>query len=162
MTQIIDGKAIAAGVRRDVAADVAALSSAQTRKHSASLYPLPVPRLAVAIVGSRKDSQTSVNTKRKASAEVGICSSTATSLRTSPSPRSSPRFIASTLTPSCTEVDVIGCISSFHFYLTQTCIFAGSQFHLQHQLLPFVPYKNPWTFMYESRLGSFQIQNSPL
>ena len=42
MTQIIDGKAIAAGVRRDVAADVAAFSSAQTRKHSASLYPLPV------------------------------------------------------------------------------------------------------------------------
>ncbi|XP_066381379.1 uncharacterized protein [Miscanthus floridulus] len=34
MTQIIDGKAIAAGVRRDVAADVAALSSAQTRSEA--------------------------------------------------------------------------------------------------------------------------------
>jgi len=61
---IIDGKAIAADVRREVAADVAALSSAHGL----------VPGLAVVIVGSRKDSQTYVNMKRKACAEVGICS----------------------------------------------------------------------------------------
>ncbi|AQK95141.1 Bifunctional protein FolD 2 [Zea mays] len=64
MAQIIDGKAIAADVRREVAADVAALSSAHGL----------VPGLAVVIVGSRKDSQTYVNMKRKACAEVGICS----------------------------------------------------------------------------------------
>ncbi|RLN29772.1 bifunctional protein FolD 2 [Panicum miliaceum] len=64
MAQIIDGKAIAADIRREVAAEVAALSSA----HSV------VPGLAVVIVGSRKDSQTYVNMKRKACAEVGICS----------------------------------------------------------------------------------------
>ncbi|KAG2624668.1 hypothetical protein PVAP13_3KG361500 [Panicum virgatum] len=62
MAQIIDGKAIAADIRREVAADVATLSSA----HSV------VPGLAVVIVGSRKDSQTYVNMKRKACAEVGI------------------------------------------------------------------------------------------
>ncbi|XP_066362425.1 bifunctional protein FolD 2-like [Miscanthus floridulus] len=64
MAQIIDGKAIAADVRREVAVDVAALSSAHGL----------VPGLAVVIVGSRKDSQTYVNMKRKACAEVGICS----------------------------------------------------------------------------------------
>ncbi|CAD6334609.1 unnamed protein product [Miscanthus lutarioriparius] len=64
MAQIIDGKAIAADIRREVAADVAALSSAHGL----------VPGLAVVIVGSRKDSQTYVNMKRKACAEVGICS----------------------------------------------------------------------------------------
>ncbi|KAF0925686.1 hypothetical protein E2562_017253 [Oryza meyeriana var. granulata] len=62
MAQVIDGKAIAADIRREVAADVAALSSA---------YNL-VPGLAVVIVGSRKDSQTYVQMKRKACAEVGI------------------------------------------------------------------------------------------
>ncbi|CAL4895668.1 unnamed protein product [Urochloa decumbens] len=62
MAQIIDGKAIAADIRREVAAEVAALSST----HNA------VPGLAVVIVGSRKDSQTYVNMKRKACAEVGI------------------------------------------------------------------------------------------
>ena len=98
MAQIIDGKAIAADVRREVAVDVAALSSA----HGLVSTPLPsvrrlgvlgsgrhardcvltpcalarsqVPGLAVVIVGSRKDSQTYVNMKRKACAEVGICS----------------------------------------------------------------------------------------
>nr|CAB3463941.1 unnamed protein product [Digitaria exilis] len=64
MAQIIDGKAIAADIRREVAAEVAALSS----KHNF------VPGLAVVIVGSRKDSQTYVSMKRKACAEVGICS----------------------------------------------------------------------------------------
>ncbi|KAE8770493.1 5,10-methylene-tetrahydrofolate dehydrogenase/5,10-methenyl-tetrahydrofolate cyclohydrolase [Hordeum vulgare] len=62
MAQIIDGKAIAAEIRREIAAEVAALSSA----HSI------VPGLAVVIVGSRKDSQTYVQMKRKACAEVGI------------------------------------------------------------------------------------------
>ncbi|XP_062230776.1 bifunctional protein FolD 2-like [Phragmites australis] len=62
MAQIIDGKAIAADVRREVAAEVAALSSAHGL----------VPGLAVVIVGSRKDSQTYVHMKRKACAEVGI------------------------------------------------------------------------------------------
>ncbi|CAL5097010.1 unnamed protein product [Urochloa decumbens] len=61
MAQIIDGKAIAADIRREVAAEVAALSSTHN-----------VPGLAVVIVGSRKDSQTYVNMKRKACAEVGI------------------------------------------------------------------------------------------
>ncbi|RLN00115.1 bifunctional protein FolD 2 [Panicum miliaceum] len=64
MAQIIDGKAIAGDIRREVAAEVAALSSAHN----------VVPGLAVVIVGSRKDSQTYVNMKRKACAEVGICS----------------------------------------------------------------------------------------
>lgn len=64
MAKIIDGKAIAADVRREVAAEVAALSSS----HGI------VPGLAVVIVGSRKDSQTYVSMKRKACAEVGICS----------------------------------------------------------------------------------------
>ncbi|CAL5097011.1 unnamed protein product [Urochloa decumbens] len=62
MAQIIDGKAIAADIRREVAAEVAALSSTHN----------VVPGLAVVIVGSRKDSQTYVNMKRKACAEVGI------------------------------------------------------------------------------------------
>lgn len=99
MAQIIDGKAIAADVRREVAADVAALSSAhglvsisfplfsawegvlgsgrQARDcvlTQSSLARSQVPGLAVVIVGSRKDSQTYVNMKRKACAEVGICS----------------------------------------------------------------------------------------
>ncbi|EEE62355.1 hypothetical protein OsJ_17144 [Oryza sativa Japonica Group] len=62
MAQIIDGKGVAADIRREVAADVAALSSAHNL----------VPGLAVVIVGSRKDSQTYVQMKRKACAEVGI------------------------------------------------------------------------------------------
>ncbi|KAG2616430.1 hypothetical protein PVAP13_3NG202924 [Panicum virgatum] len=62
MAQIIDGKAIAADIRGEVAAEVAALSSAHN----------VVPGLAVVIVGSRKDSQTYVSMKRKACAEVGI------------------------------------------------------------------------------------------
>nr|ABJ15726.1 5,10-methylene-tetrahydrofolate dehydrogenase/5,10-methenyl-tetrahydrofolate cyclohydrolase [Triticum monococcum] len=62
MAQIIDGKAIAGEIRREIGAEVAVLSSA----HSI------VPGLAVVIVGSRKDSQTYVQMKRKACAEVGI------------------------------------------------------------------------------------------
>lgn len=62
MAQIIDGKAIAGEIRREIAAEVAALSSGHNI----------VPGLAVVIVGSRKDSQTYVQMKRKACAEVGI------------------------------------------------------------------------------------------
>ncbi|KAM3407339.1 hypothetical protein ACQJBY_001018 [Aegilops geniculata] len=62
MAQIIDGKAIAAEIRREIGAEVAVLSSAHNI----------VPGLAVVIVGSRKDSQTYVQMKRKACAEVSI------------------------------------------------------------------------------------------
>jgi 5,10-methylene-tetrahydrofolate dehydrogenase/methenyl tetrahydrofolate cyclohydrolase len=62
--QIIDGKAIAATIRGEVAADVEALK-AQYGK---------VPGLATVLVGERKDSQTYVRMKKKACAEVGITS----------------------------------------------------------------------------------------
>ncbi|CAA6654270.1 unnamed protein product [Spirodela intermedia] len=51
--KIIDGKAIAQTIRKEIAAEVR-------------------PGLAVVIVGSRRDSQSYVATKRKACAEVGI------------------------------------------------------------------------------------------
>ena len=60
--KIIDGKAIDHTIRSEIAEEVRGLSE----KHG------KVPGLAVVIVGSRKDSQTYVNTKRKACAEVGI------------------------------------------------------------------------------------------
>ncbi|KAF9602458.1 hypothetical protein IFM89_028009 [Coptis chinensis] len=59
---IIDGKAIAHTIRSEIASEVQQLST----KHG------KVPGLAVIIVGSRKDSQSYVNMKRKACAEVGI------------------------------------------------------------------------------------------
>ncbi|XP_050244016.1 bifunctional protein FolD 2-like [Quercus robur] len=59
---IIDGKAIAQTIRNEIAAEVHQLS----QKHG------KVPGLAVVIVGNRKDSQSYVNMKRKACAEVGI------------------------------------------------------------------------------------------
>eukprot|EP01025_Chloroclados_australasicus_P049836 TRINITY_DN5697_c0_g2_i1.p1 TRINITY_DN5697_c0_g2~~TRINITY_DN5697_c0_g2_i1.p1 ORF type:complete len:346 (+),score=43.96 TRINITY_DN5697_c0_g2_i1:55-1038(+) len=59
---IIDGKAIAAQVRQELAEEVAALKE-QTGKS---------PGLAVVLVGSRKDSETYVRNKKKACAEVGI------------------------------------------------------------------------------------------
>jgi 5,10-methylene-tetrahydrofolate dehydrogenase/methenyl tetrahydrofolate cyclohydrolase len=62
--QIIDGKAIAATIHGEVAADVEALK-AQYGK---------VPGLATVLVGERKDSQTYVRMKKKACAEVGITS----------------------------------------------------------------------------------------
>ena len=62
--QIIDGKAIAATIRGEIAAEVEAMT-AQYGK---------VPGLAAALVGERRDSQTYVRMKKKACAEVGITS----------------------------------------------------------------------------------------
>ncbi|OWM78051.1 hypothetical protein CDL15_Pgr018620 [Punica granatum] len=59
---IIDGKAIAQTIRSEIAAEVRDLSQKYGK----------VPGLAVVIVGTRKDSQSYVNMKRKACAEVGI------------------------------------------------------------------------------------------
>jgi len=62
--QIIDGKAIAATIRGEIAAEVEAMT-AQYGK---------VPGLATVLVGERRDSQTYVRMKKKACAEVGITS----------------------------------------------------------------------------------------
>lgn len=59
---IIDGKAIAQTIRSEIATEVRLLSEKYGK----------VPGLAVVIVGNRKDSQSYVNMKRKACAEVGI------------------------------------------------------------------------------------------
>ncbi|KAL0437604.1 UNVERIFIED_CONTAM: Bifunctional protein FolD 2 [Sesamum radiatum] len=59
---LIDGKAIAQTIRSEIAAEVRRLSQTSGK----------VPGLAVVIVGKRKDSQSYVNMKRKACAEVGI------------------------------------------------------------------------------------------
>ncbi|KAH6808469.1 Amino acid dehydrogenase family protein [Perilla frutescens var. frutescens] len=59
---IIDGKAIAQTIQSEIADDVRRLSKTYGK----------VPGLAVVIVGQRKDSQSYVNMKRKACAEVGI------------------------------------------------------------------------------------------
>ncbi|KAF8063044.1 FOLD2 [Scenedesmus sp. PABB004] len=61
---VIDGKGVAAQIRAEVAATVAALRA----KHG------KVPGLAVVIVGERKDSQTYVRMKKRACEEVGIAS----------------------------------------------------------------------------------------
>ncbi|PSR86004.1 Methenyltetrahydrofolate cyclohydrolase [Actinidia chinensis var. chinensis] len=58
----IDGKAIAQTIRSEIASEVRHLSQKYGK----------VPGLAVVIVGARKDSQSYVNMKRKACAEVGI------------------------------------------------------------------------------------------
>ncbi|XP_078168132.1 amino acid dehydrogenase family protein [Carex rostrata] len=62
MATIIDGKAIAQSIRDGIATEVKSLSSSHNL----------VPGLAVVIVGTDKDSQTYVSTKRKACAEAGI------------------------------------------------------------------------------------------
>jgi 5,10-methylene-tetrahydrofolate dehydrogenase/methenyl tetrahydrofolate cyclohydrolase len=59
---IIDGKGIAQTIRSEIAQEVQQLSEKYSK----------VPGLAVVIVGNRKDSQSYVNMKRKACAEVGI------------------------------------------------------------------------------------------
>ncbi|KAL0391107.1 UNVERIFIED_CONTAM: Bifunctional protein FolD 2 [Sesamum calycinum] len=59
---LIDGKAIAQTIRSEIAAEVRRLSQTYGK----------VPGLAVVIVGKRKDSQSYVNMKRKACAEIGI------------------------------------------------------------------------------------------
>ena len=62
---VIDGKAIAAEVRGEVAARILALNEKYPKKQFQ-------PGLAVVIVGDRKDSQTYVRMKRRACEEVGI------------------------------------------------------------------------------------------
>ncbi|KAK4847476.1 hypothetical protein QYF36_002309 [Acer negundo] len=59
---IIDGRAIAQTIRSEIANEVGLLYQKYDK----------VPGLAVVIVGNRKDSQSYVNMKRKACAEVGI------------------------------------------------------------------------------------------
>ncbi|CAA2969230.1 bifunctional 2-like [Olea europaea subsp. europaea] len=59
---VIDGKAIAQTIRSEIATEVRRLSETYGK----------VPGLAVVIVGNRKDSESYVNMKRKACAEVGI------------------------------------------------------------------------------------------
>ncbi len=61
---IIDGKAIAAAIRAEIAQEVARMKEV----HGV------VPGLATVLVGDRKDSQTYVRMKKKACAEVGITS----------------------------------------------------------------------------------------
>ncbi len=62
--RIIDGKAIAQGIRKEIAAEVAALKAAKGI----------VPGLAVILVGDDPASQTYVRNKEKACKEVGIYS----------------------------------------------------------------------------------------
>jgi 5,10-methylene-tetrahydrofolate dehydrogenase/methenyl tetrahydrofolate cyclohydrolase len=63
-TELIDGKAIAATIRKELKAEVEALQA----QYAAA------PGLAVVLVGQRKDSQTYVRNKKKACEEVGIIS----------------------------------------------------------------------------------------
>ena len=93
--ELIDGKAIAATIRQETADEVAELkaSTGKVRRPALALIvrsvPLAVlrkvaivtcadtmhpqvPGLAVVLVGSRKDSETYVRSKKKACAEVGI------------------------------------------------------------------------------------------
>lgn len=59
---VIDGKKIAEDIRKEIAAEVQQLQQAAGR----------APGLAVVLVGSRKDSETYVRSKKKACAEVGV------------------------------------------------------------------------------------------
>jgi len=62
--EIIDGKAIAATIRQEIAVEVADMKAKTGR----------VPGLATVLVGSRRDSQSYVRMKKRACAEVGITS----------------------------------------------------------------------------------------
>jgi len=62
--ELIDGKAISANIREEIKKEVAGMVSAGKQ----------VPGLAVILVGSRRDSQTYVNMKKKACVQVGIAS----------------------------------------------------------------------------------------
>ncbi|KAI5073566.1 hypothetical protein GOP47_0011579 [Adiantum capillus-veneris] len=62
---IIDGKLIAEKIRQEIAEEITRLKSETGGK---------VPGLAVVLVGSRKDSETYVRSKKKACKEVGIAS----------------------------------------------------------------------------------------
>lgn len=61
---VIDGKSIAGQIRKEIAAEV------ETMKQSVG----KVPGLAVVLVGTRKDSETYVRSKKKACEEVGFAS----------------------------------------------------------------------------------------
>lgn len=63
-TALIDGKAIAATIRQETAAEVQRIKELTGK----------VPGLAVVLVGARKDSETYVRNKKKACEEVGIAS----------------------------------------------------------------------------------------
>eukprot|EP00543_Licmophora_paradoxa_P016621 CAMPEP_0202463662 /NCGR_PEP_ID=MMETSP1360-20130828/59072_1 /ASSEMBLY_ACC=CAM_ASM_000848 /TAXON_ID=515479 /ORGANISM="Licmophora paradoxa, Strain CCMP2313" /LENGTH=313 /DNA_ID=CAMNT_0049086657 /DNA_START=64 /DNA_END=1005 /DNA_ORIENTATION=- len=63
VADIIDGKAIAQNIRQELKEEVTAISQKGSTKS---------PGLAVILVGSRRDSQTYVNMKKKACAECGI------------------------------------------------------------------------------------------
>jgi len=65
---IIDGKAIADQIRKEIGAEVAKMKESVGN----------VPGLAVILVGERKDSYTYVRNKKRACAEVGIKSFDAT------------------------------------------------------------------------------------
>ncbi|KAL9242690.1 hypothetical protein vseg_016667 [Gypsophila vaccaria] len=60
--KLIDGKSVANTIRSEIAVEVRSLFDSFSK----------VPGLAVVLVGGRKDSQTYVNMKKKACAEVGI------------------------------------------------------------------------------------------
>ena len=60
--ELIDGKAIAQTIRQELKEQVEAMSG----------QGKPTPGLAVILVGSRRDSQTYVNMKKKACAQVGV------------------------------------------------------------------------------------------
>lgn len=60
--QLIDGKQIAADIRKEIAEEVAQIKAATGK----------VPGLAVVLVGTRKDSETYVRNKKKSCAEVGF------------------------------------------------------------------------------------------
>lgn len=64
--KVIDGKAIARGIRAELARELAGAALAGDAAHP--------PGLAVLLVGSRKDSQTYVRMKQKACAECGMAS----------------------------------------------------------------------------------------
>ena len=61
---VINGKAIAEQIRKEIGADVAKMKESVGK----------VPGLAVLLVGDRKDSSTYVRNKKKACAEVGFAS----------------------------------------------------------------------------------------
>ena len=63
-SNLIDGKQIAQDIRAEIKVAVDARAAANQ----------PVPGLAVVLVGSRRDSQTYVNMKKKACASAGIAS----------------------------------------------------------------------------------------
>jgi 5,10-methylene-tetrahydrofolate dehydrogenase/methenyl tetrahydrofolate cyclohydrolase len=86
MSNIIDGKAVAATIRSELTIQVASLREKYGK----------VPGLAVVIVGERKDSQTYVRMKRKACEEIGINS------------------FAADLPESSTQEDVLAVVQGFN------------------------------------------------